>query len=230
MQTIRRTLTAQVVMLFALLFTSRGAGQTPSYTILHSFKGGTDGIWPEGGVILGEDGSLYGTTFRGGAGNTSECNVNAVNHCGTVFKLTPVAGGAWVNSVIFDFDGPDGGQPVSSLVFGNNGALYGTTEVGGSGDACGGTGNPGGGAVFQLLPPATAGGTWTENVLYSFPCGLEGPKDQWPAYSSARMECYLAPPISALGGAETLAKYTVDRCSNCRPQQRRATPGRSQSC
>jgi len=29
-------------------------------------------------------------------------------------------------------------------------------------------GNFGGGTIYQLTPPATAGGTWSENTLYQF--------------------------------------------------------------
>lgn len=49
-------------------------------TILHRFTGqGTgDGKQPFAGLILGSDGSLYGTTYRGGSWNA-----------GTVFKITP---------------------------------------------------------------------------------------------------------------------------------------------
>src|SRR5271154_2455760 len=39
-----------------------------------------------------------------------------------------------------------------------SGLLYGTVQGGTSGN----------GAVFQLTPPATSGGSWTEAILYSF--------------------------------------------------------------
>jgi uncharacterized repeat protein (TIGR03803 family) len=47
-----------------------------NYTVLHSFSGGNDGSYPNG-LLLGADGSLYGTTGRGG-----------LTH-GVVFKLIP---------------------------------------------------------------------------------------------------------------------------------------------
>jgi uncharacterized repeat protein (TIGR03803 family) len=47
-------------------------------TVLHAFKGGTDGQYPNGGVIRDQAGNLYGTTNRGGAYGY-----------GTVFKITP---------------------------------------------------------------------------------------------------------------------------------------------
>jgi hypothetical protein len=48
--------------------------------------------------------------------------------------------------------------------------LYGTTFLGGSGLPCtyGSFVVSGCGTVFQLTPPATPGGAWTESVLYSF--------------------------------------------------------------
>jgi uncharacterized repeat protein (TIGR03803 family) len=47
-------------------------------TVLHSFgTSSTDGAEPEGALIQGADGNLYGTTFLGGA-----------NSEGTVFKIT----------------------------------------------------------------------------------------------------------------------------------------------
>ncbi|MGH6890011.1 MAG: choice-of-anchor tandem repeat GloVer-containing protein [Rhizomicrobium sp.] len=47
-------------------------------TILHSFGGQGDGIYPQGGVILDKNGALYGTTVFGGTDNR-----------GTVWKITP---------------------------------------------------------------------------------------------------------------------------------------------
>ena len=55
--------------------------------------------------------------------------------------------------------------PRGQMPFDNNGALYGTTAGGGSTQ---------GGTVFQLVPPQTQGGAWTENVLYTFAGGVDG--------------------------------------------------------
>jgi uncharacterized repeat protein (TIGR03803 family) len=55
------------------------------------------------------------------------------------------------------------------LLLGNNGNLYGTTGSGGNGTACAsGNISAGCGIVFQLSPPAQAGGPWTETILYNF--------------------------------------------------------------
>jgi uncharacterized repeat protein (TIGR03803 family) len=50
---------------------------TGVYTVLHAFAGGTDGIYPEAGVILDAHGSLYGTTSQGGASGV-----------GVIYKIT----------------------------------------------------------------------------------------------------------------------------------------------
>ena len=59
-------------------------GKAPwSETILHVFAGGTgDGANPDAGVVLA-NGSLFGTTFRGGS---TACFGSG---CGTVYELTP---------------------------------------------------------------------------------------------------------------------------------------------
>jgi uncharacterized repeat protein (TIGR03803 family) len=53
---------------------------TPSgaLNVLHSFTGGSDGTYPEAGLIADAAGNLYGTTYGGGASGQ-----------GTVFQLTP---------------------------------------------------------------------------------------------------------------------------------------------
>jgi hypothetical protein len=54
--------------------------------------------------------------------------------------------------------------PGAKPVFGCNGSLYSVTSNGGSNDP---SGLLIGGTVFELAPPAMAGGAWTETVLYN---------------------------------------------------------------
>ena len=61
-----------------------------------------------------------------------------------------------------------GGGPMDALTVGPGGVLYGTTFFGGSGTNCSLPNGPGCGTVFQLSPPAAAGESWTESILYSF--------------------------------------------------------------
>jgi len=130
-------------------------------------SGGVDGAEPNG-VTLGKGGVLYGTTYTGGP---NKCHPGGYR-CGTVFELTPSTGAAWTKTVLYSFSGADGAAPGASMVFGGNGALYGTTKAGGTGNN--------GGTVFELAPPATTGGVWTETVLYSLPGGAGGQTPHTP--------------------------------------------------
>jgi hypothetical protein len=58
---------------------------TNTITTLASFNG-TNGFYPEGGVTLGADGELYGTTYYGGSGRAGD--VGATLGDGTVFQLS----------------------------------------------------------------------------------------------------------------------------------------------
>ena len=63
---------------------------------------------------------------------------------GSVFKLTPMGGGAWTYTSLHDFTGgSDGSSPQSTLVFDSSGNLYGTTAYGGA---------HGNGVVFEITP------------------------------------------------------------------------------
>lgn len=109
----------------------------------------SDGISPSGGVILGSQGELYGTTEHGGASNF-----------GTVYELLPPAspGGAWTEVVLHSFNGEDGEIPVAGLRMGPSGALYGVT-----------TKSTGGyGTAFELDPPTDGGTHWPYTVIYRF--------------------------------------------------------------
>jgi uncharacterized repeat protein (TIGR03803 family) len=86
---------------------------------LHSFSG-PDGTTPQGGVVLGGDGALYGTTVWGG---NSTCPYVG---CGTVFRIT--SNGKFETLVLFD--GTNGNSPNALVKAG--GAFYGTTFGGGA--------------------------------------------------------------------------------------------------
>ena len=107
------------------LMPTAGGGWTE--TVLHSFNwNGTDGFYPEAGLIFDGAGNLYGTTEYGGAYNY-----------GTVFELTPSGGGRWTEKVVHSFNnnGSDGAEPFDALVLDSVGKLYGTTSLGGVNNA-----------------------------------------------------------------------------------------------
>jgi uncharacterized repeat protein (TIGR03803 family) len=78
--------------------------------------------------------------------------------------------------VLYRFQGgSDGSDPLTDLIADREGALYGTTQNGGSNANC--FGFPGCGTVFQLTPArdkTTGKTTWTESVLYRFQGGSDG--------------------------------------------------------
>src|SRR5579871_1257606 len=98
---------------------------TPSGTLTTLFNFGSlpypTAPAPEAGVILGDDGNFYGTTYQGGTGY------------GTVYKITP----AGAITVLHEFSlYIDGAFPVSPLVQAADGNFYGTTANGGDTSNC----------------------------------------------------------------------------------------------
>jgi uncharacterized repeat protein (TIGR03803 family) len=73
-----------------------------------------DGFNPTGGLIVGSEGGLYGTTQGGGTGN------------GTIFKITP----AGALTTLYSFQDADGASP-SPLMQDTDGNFYGSLAVAG---------------------------------------------------------------------------------------------------
>jgi uncharacterized repeat protein (TIGR03803 family) len=129
--------------IFKLSATSTGRWK---FSRLYAFTGTPDGYSSYGGLIADAAGSLYGTTYYGGA-----------NGQGSVFQLTRGSNGKWTNTILYSFQGStDGGNPTSTLIFDANGNLYGTATAGGAN---------GDGVVFKL----THGfGGFTASVVHDF--------------------------------------------------------------
>lgn len=152
-------------LVVAMLLTLAAPGtMAQSVIVLHTFSGGADGAAPAASLTPDAGGNLYGTTYYGGsiAGHCWESG------CGVVFKMTH-RGSGWIETPIYKFqNAPDGTNPQARVVFGPDGALYGTTWGGGTGSCF----NTGCGTVFKLDPSPHACGNsacpWRETVLYSF--------------------------------------------------------------
>jgi len=100
--------------------------------VIYSFQTGSDGNSPISNLVRDGFGNLYGTTSEGGSGS------------GTIFKLTPIGGGQWTESVVHSFEGPpDGGFSYNGMVVDRFGNFYGATVHGGEADD---------GCVYKFTP------------------------------------------------------------------------------
>jgi hypothetical protein len=140
--------TLRTVIIAGLLVLAPAVAQV-RFSTLYNFSDG----YPAGLSLI--DGTLYG--------------VGPGGQCGAVFDLDPpqAGGDGWTETVLYTFAGTaDACSPNGGPVAGAGGALYGLTASGGGSDY---------GALYELQPPASPGGTWTENVAYSFPPAYETP-------------------------------------------------------
>lgn len=113
------------------------------FTAIHAFNGGaTDAQNPQGTLIQGTDGNLWGTSYLGGQTGS-----------GTVFKMTT----SGTVTVLYQFAGcsttTNGCNPTAGLVQGTDGNYYGAATGGGTSNQ---------GVVFKITPA----GVYT--VLHNF--------------------------------------------------------------
>lgn len=135
---------------FEIARTATGYAATP--LVLTSFSG-TDGQNPAAGLMIDNNGNLYGTTSGGGSAGV-----------GTVFEITNTNGTyAAAAATLADFgEGTSGSDyaadPAGSLIADSAGDLFGTTQQGGTVAA---------GTVFEIV---NAGGTYSSTpvILASF--------------------------------------------------------------
>jgi uncharacterized repeat protein (TIGR03803 family) len=124
------------------------SGNVWTENVLHDFGGTSDGFYPYWGLVRDASGNLYGATENGGS-----------NGSGTVFELTSNADGTWTYNIIYEFGSGgvyDASGPYGPLTVDASGALYGTSQGGGT---------YGYGTVFKL---SSSNGVWTDTVLFNF--------------------------------------------------------------
>jgi uncharacterized repeat protein (TIGR03803 family) len=159
MQSRYSTSIAAFLLLAAVSIFPGRAAQAQTLTTLYSFAGGSDGGNPFASLISDGQGNLYGTA-QGFQSN------------GTVFELSPAAGGGWTLTTLYTFQGgSDGAAPIANLVFDGHGNLFGTTVAGGGGNGSGCHLN-GCGTVFELSPDGSGG--WHKTEVHQFQGGPDG--------------------------------------------------------
>ncbi len=141
-------------------------------TVLHTFNS-TDGQFPNGGLVHGSDGNLYGTTSSGG-----------VHGFGTVFKITP--SGKFTSIYSFSGGTGDGAYPMSSVIRDSAGNIYGTTQNGGPADNLGGI-------VFKVSSSGH------ESILHVFTGGSDGGNPEGDLIRDSSGNLY----GTTLGGGDT---------------------------
>ena len=127
------------------------------YSVVYRFKSVKDGSRTSARLVL-KGGVLYGTTRTGGTEDK-----------GTVFSLRKVDGN-WTKKTLHSFVGGqnDGQYPAAGVVFGPDGALYGTTQTGGSDVGAHGV-------VFRLAQTGDgANAPWKVKLLHRFQGGADG--------------------------------------------------------
>jgi uncharacterized repeat protein (TIGR03803 family) len=92
-------------------------------------------------------------------------------------------------ATIYGFAG-GGANPVGVPLLGDDGALYGTTANGGASYS---------GAVYRLVPPASAGASGTGSVIYSFAGGTDGQEPLGNLHKDGKGNLY---GTTYLGGAD----------------------------
>jgi uncharacterized repeat protein (TIGR03803 family) len=131
-----RSFRMATVGLVALAATALSA---QTFTVVHTFTGGSDGQSPSTDLILDANGILYGTTYGlfGGGGT-------GTGPCGTIFRIDTKHNNK--ETILHRFHQSDGCNPLNGhLVLDSTGNLYGTTQEGGAFWRY-----PGGGTAFKL--------------------------------------------------------------------------------
>lgn len=137
------------------------AGGRYDFEVIYRFRKVRDGVRSASRLAIDADGVLYGTTVAGGASDM-----------GTVFTISRVAD-TWKKTTIHSFTGGggDGQFPQSGVVFGPDGALYGTTLLGGDPTAPKGT-------VYRL--EKRPGGGWRFELIFRLKGGVDGERPVGP--------------------------------------------------
>jgi uncharacterized repeat protein (TIGR03803 family) len=113
-------------------------GAAWTLAVLYAFRGDGEGTNPGVGVVIGDNGTIYGTTTRGGP-----------QGYGTLFALEQTDG-VWEEKTLASLGGED--ATPGGVALGHNGEIYGLTTA----------------TIFKAMPPTAAGSSWTVQYLCTF--------------------------------------------------------------
>ena len=153
-------------------------------TILYNFGAAGDGSQPSGDLIFDASGKLYGTTEIGGSLKR-----------GTVFRLTPGAGG-WTETTLYDFSASNDGLVPTGVILDTAGNLFGVARYGGL---------FGMGRAYELSP---ATGSWQETVIHDFTGGSDGYYPAGKLVSDSRRNLYGVAVGGGLHGLGTAYQFS----------------------
>jgi uncharacterized repeat protein (TIGR03803 family) len=161
--------------------------------LLYSFGAfWNDGQLPEAGVVLDENGNIFGTTWRGGSKGG-----------GVVFELSKQADGTWAETILHDFIGDgDGFSLWGPVALDREGNLYGSTQQGGT------VGAYGYGTLFTLHHRVGMG--WSETILHNFSNGPDGGMPQGGVtlkFSGISTGIFGAAPVGGSGGRGVVYEF-----------------------
>jgi uncharacterized repeat protein (TIGR03803 family) len=114
------------------------AAPAQTFTTLTVFDNTTNSAQPNGPLVQGLDGNLYGTTVGQNTGSGG-----GFQDRGTVFKIIPTGTLTTIYSFCSQALCADGGNPLAGLLLGTDGNFYGTTSFGT---------NRKNGAIFKITP------------------------------------------------------------------------------
>lgn len=137
---------------------SRKGASTWKRTTLHEFTGHAEGQTPYTALTLDKSGDVLGMAMDGG--RRAHCNAPPFG-CGTVFMLTPPAGGQgdWTFSLPWKFTGKqDGNQPLAAGLVPFKGNYITTTAGNATGDF----------GTIDMFTPGAPGQPWKERSLFEF--------------------------------------------------------------
>ncbi len=137
---------------FVYQLTPQPGGGYAESTLL-AFKGGIDGAQPQGGVVFGPGGLLYGATAFGG---TIRCIYQFQLGCGTIYSLSLTG----TERVLHRFAGKADGAGPGELTVDSHGDIVGATTFGGFG------------TIFRLQ--AQPQKPLQFSVIYAFQNGADG--------------------------------------------------------